>query len=451
MRRFILHDRHTYSSFLSCLDDNSFSKKDLNRKAILGFLRDGILYHNQTFIEGLRKEFTHQVFNLDHERGFIDSSESIELEPKKDTSEEPLDAFVSFFKERREFLKGKKVSIDLTGGVDSRLIASVLSYLKIPFDAVFSLGAGSDEERKIVKAVSEQLGIKLDIIKVKDIKTTQELGSLFALSDGLWDIFAIRSLYEVQGWRKQKGYDLAITGVGGELYKDFWWQQDFPFYKSRKNRLARLLNVRFNRVSIQGQRLDEDMRSIVEPEERNIFDKMSELETSMNTKTYDQIYLHLKIKEQISVLSHAANSIIPTYSPLLESELLSIGYSLPRSTRFFNRFHRQVITKLTPGISQVRTTDGGMSVSSSPPFVARDIFKFVKTKTARVLALLSKRAEKQKPDLPMLIEERLKKSISLLKEADIFSKSAPEDYHEISRILWGRILTLGFVLEKIRQ
>ncbi|WP_421773000.1 asparagine synthase-related protein [Gracilimonas sp.] len=450
MRRFILHDRYNYTSFLSCLDDNSFSKKDLDKKVILGFLRDGILYYKETFIKGLRKEFTHQVFNLDDEVGFIDSSESIELEPKKDTSKEPFDVFVSFFKERREFLQEKKVSIDLTGGVDSRLIASVLSYLKIPFDTVFSLGAGNDEERKIVKEVSEQLGKKLDIIMVNDIESEQELESLFNLSDGMWDVFGIKSLNEVQWWRKQKGYDLAITGVGGELYKDFWWQQDFPFYNSKKTRFNRLLNVRFNRASIPGDWLAGEVRSLVEEDEQKLLDKMFELKTPLNTRTYDQIYFHLKIKEQISVLSHAANSIIPTYSPLLEEELLSVGYNLPRSQRFFNRFHRHVITRLTPGISRIRTSDGGMSVSSDFTYMTGDLFKFFKTKTSRVLALPGKRAKKQKSDLPMPVEERLKESIALLKEADIFSESVPEDYYEIPRILWGRILTLGFVLERLR-
>lgn len=451
MRRFIFQGKHSYSSFLECLGENKFSLDDLNKTAVLGFLRDGILYHDETFINGLKKDFTHQVLSLDDEKGFVDSPGNIELGSDTIASRNALSAFVSFFERRKELLKDKKISIDLTGGSDSRLLASVLHDLEIPFDAVFSLGAGSDEERKIVKEVAEQLGIRLNLISVNEIESEQELASFFALGDGMWDVLGMRSLHKVQSWRKKEGYELAITGVGGELYKDFWWQQDFPFYRSKKNRLDRLLNIRFNRVSVPAHWLKERMKPLVKVDTEMLLDRMSVLQTNMNTKTYDEIYFHLKIKEQISVLSHAANSIIPTYSPLLESDLLSIGYNLPRSNRFLNRFHREVITRLAPEVSRIRSTDGGMSVSSDLTYLGRDIFKFARTKMSRLLEILGKPDDKNHPDVQGFIGNKIDEGIKLLKEAGIFTHRVPEDYHEMPRILWGRILTLGFVLKKLHQ
>lgn len=449
MRIFSTKDNNSYSSLLECLDKEDFTIEDLNFSAILEFLTFGNFYFEETILSEVHKKFSHQKYTLDKNQGF----ENVIFNPENPLREQqlsnPVEQFLSFFEERADHLKQRKISIDLTGGIDSRLIATVLQYFNIPFDAAFSLDSGDEQEAEIVRKVADKLGANLHIVKSDEINSDEEAAQLYKLSDGLLDVLSLKSLKNTQQWRKDNGYDLVITGVGGELYKDFWWQQDFPFYSRRRSNIERLVNTRMYPTYINPNWFGKNMKEAVATQRTDFLKKLQKYKKALNTQTYDQIYYHVRIKEQVSALTEATENYLDSYSPLLESELLQIGYNLPRSQRFFNRFHREIITRLGPEIAKIPTTEGGMSISNKCYNLSRDLGRYGIDKSRKVRSrILSKKKQIVRKRSSQLIENKVKEAMAILKEVEIFSNNVQSQ--NLPEILWGRILTLGMIIKKMR-
>lgn len=440
-----------YDSFLNCIKEENINVEDIDPIAILEFLTFGSIYGNKTFFKGIEKKTTHQPYRIDRKEG-LTRLPNTDVNPLQESQpinvDDAKNKMVNYFSNRDKRLKEKKVSVDLTGGIDSRMVASILLFLEIPFDAVFSISSGSDDEFKIVRRLTAEAGVRLKMIPpVGLIESTEEIRKLIELGDGQWDPIGLRSLSRSQSWRDEKGYELALTGVGGELYKDFWWQQDFPFYLKSQPDFDRLLNIRMYPANIADKWLGSVFNETQDDYLRNFKNILALHRCETNSQTYDQIYYHLRIKEQISVLSHASATFLPVWSPLLEPELLNIGYNLRRRDRFMSALHREVISFCAPHWANIPTTDGGMTVSNRPVQKASDLARFARHKTGRVLSKIKKNesgtSRNTFPD-PVLYEE-IKNVIGKLKEVNILSERAPTRPEQYPSNLHGRLILLGYL------
>lgn len=437
MREFITEDGGHYNSFLECISKSNFTIKDLDRNLVLEFLIYGELYFSKTFIKGVRKEFTHQPYLLHTENGFIKNKASTHHPLKDEIIEDPIDRFIRFFENRKEYLKRRrKVSVDLTGGIDSRLIATIFRYLDIPFEATFSLDSGTENEMKIVERVADELEVKLHILKSDEVSSKTELAELFRLGDGCWDLLGLKSLRNTQNWRKENGFDLVITGVGGELYKDFFWQQDFPYYRKSTSSIRKLVNLRMYPLTINPDWLSQSLSPILSDVKEGFIERLNRFKSSINTKTYDQIYYNVRVKEHISLVSKATLNYLDTYSPLLEPELLEIGYNLPRRKRFMNRFHRDVISRVNPNVSKIPTTEGGMSVSNSEAYIIKDLFKYGVDKSKKIMS-------------KFVLQPKNVNNSSVVKENDMLQNELSAS--ELPEELHGRIITIGYVIAELAK
>lgn len=454
MRTFQIDDGTVYSSFLNCLNDRKFTTEDLNMSAVSEFLIYGQLHGEDTFLERVTKSFTHQRYQFDCEKGLIESTiDSINPLQKRPFSSLKNDQkrFLSFFEDRADHLRGKKISIDLTGGIDSRLIASVLYALDVKYDAMFSMISGDENELKIVQHLCNTLNVDLHIIREESLMDEKEFEALYELSDGIWNPLKIRSLAKAQSWRKGQNYDLVITGVAGELYKDFFWQQDFPFYTSKKHHFERLNRLRMYPSMIAEKWIGEKLREEYTTFQKKFISGLKSHKKQLNTQTYDQIYYNIRVKETSSALSKMSSSYLPVYSPLLDPELLRIGYNLKRRHRFFNNFHRSVITYCTPEIASVPTTEGEISVSMNGSDLFRDVFKYGANKSKTLLSKLTDKritpinSENKHKKLSAIIE----RSIKNLKQVGILSKEAPESASSYPDGIVGRLLLLSKFTESL--
>lgn len=457
MRTFVTKCGAEYDSFIECITAKQFHSDDLDSTAIIEFLTFGSLYGSKTFFSNVSKQTTHQPYTFSENHGLKNSpsvKENSLLKQPPIRLDEAKKRFFEFFDDRKGWLKDKKISVDLTGGIDSRMVAAILIHLNIPFEAVFSTASGSGAELKIVEKLAEQKDIPLKVISLPEYFTSKnEINKLIALGDGMWDPTGLRSLAETQKWREEMGYDLAITGVGGELFKDFWWQQDFPMYKKEKPDFDRLIRMRMYPAEVSAEWLGTVFHKNQSEYLCRFKAHLSTYTESTNTETYDQVYYHLRIKEQISVLSHASANFLPVWSPLLEPELLKIGYNLRRRARFLDRFHRAVISEYVPALSDIPTTGGGMTVSDHPLNIASDIIKFVRHKSGRVLSKLRKTRNNQynKSDIDPLIYDEVSNSIKKLKKNDILSTQAPSEPELYSLTLHGRLILLGYLCGMIES
>jgi hypothetical protein len=457
MRQFINEEGAKFSSFLDAVSSGNYKiPSRLDKTALLEFLTFGSIYGEKTFLMGIKKEATHQPYSINPETGWIEEIQCMNnpLQSSQNLSiEEVKDNFIDFFRPLKDRFAGRKISIDLTGGIDSRLIAALLLYLEIPFDAVYSRLSGGEREQIIVERIAQEFGIPLKIISPPDeITSADEINDLVELGDGMWDPLGLRSMRMTQSWRKENNYDLAITGAGGELYKDFWWQQDFPFYRRNNPRLSRLLHMRMYPAILPRDWLGREIRTKFDPFIPDFISRLENYKQELNTQTYDQIYYHLRIKEQISVLSHASANYLPVWSPLLEPELLKAGYNLRRRDRFFNRFHRAVISECNTQLANIPTSDGEMTVSNDPVDLVKDMFRFTRQKSKRVFTHFRKGRPEPTPgseSVNLSIHTEVSKVIDGLKKVDLFSDEAPDEPSEYPDILHGRLLAIGYLIDRL--
>lgn len=226
MNSFYINNEFAGHSFLKLVKNESLTIQDINFESVLQFLSLGYIYFNETLLFNVKKA------NHFQKHFFISENKLTAPYTPKTTLTNNLDTLSNSFISKFEVLKHlnyKNISIDITGGIDSRLVAVVLDHFDINYDAQFNISSSKLGEIDIVNNVASTLNIPLHIVENGNL-TSDILDTLFYLSDAQIDLLNLQSLYFAQRERQKRNIDLIITGVAGELYKDFWWQQDFPFY-----------------------------------------------------------------------------------------------------------------------------------------------------------------------------------------------------------------------------
>jgi len=251
--------------------------------------------------------------------------------------------------------------------------------------------------------------------------------------------------------RKDKSYDLVITGVAGELYKDFWWQQDFPFYNKNKANLDKLFFMRFYPQHIDSDWLGRNTKLNTKEIFSSLIESFNIYKTTKNTEKYDLIYLNNRIKESLSIMTNASNKYLTVYSPYVESELLNIGYSLNRSDRFFSNFHRNIITKINPKLAAIRTTDDNMSVSNNIIHILTDTFNYPINKSKKII---NKLFRKKNNSIEVAFCESVIKEFDINRQVLIdigcLSTVFPSDIYKVPKALVGRVITIGKVIQLLK-
>jgi len=259
----------------------------------------------------------------------------------------------------------------------------------------------------------------------------------------------------MQNERVHRGITLMLTGVGGELFKDFWWLQDFPFYSRKRPNLERLYAVRIAPTGLDHTFLLEPYAEFSRNYATRFVQKLSDYVVDGNTQTYDQIYYRVKMRDLVGRFVSNHIRFLPCYAPYLEPTAASIGYHLPRRDRFFENFHRRTVTRYRPDVACIRTTQGGITVSSEPGAIVGDLYKYVGNKVFRLTRKLAEKTFKRRyatnvPTSPNLYAQlrqsgASRKALGRLKECGIIAPHCKIEEFKDSYL--GRVVTLAMLLD----
>jgi hypothetical protein len=144
-------------------------------------------------------------------------------------------------------------------------------------------------------------------------------------------------------------------------------------------------------------------------------------------------------------------------APYLERDAVTVGYGLPRLQRFFNGFHRRLITRLNPKVACITTTEGGMSASSKAADVSADLLKYVIDRAERIAKkagqkFLRKTFSHESVDHPSLHGSlrqlaATRRSLERLKDHGILNPSL--QLGEMKSGYLGTLLALDMILERL--
>lgn len=372
------------NSFLQLVRHEGCPLSDMNPAAVAEFLHFGWLFSNKTYFDSINRIGRDDIYFISGK------SDNLRLLKKSniqltDAANSPSKSFEEYFQVLNKSLSNCRISVDLTGGIDTRIVAAMLKHCGLAFETASSGGT----EEYIDVAISGKIAKVLERPWFPTIHCIaaleQEMDDVFRVTDGLYDVLYYHRLYQLQKARRARGIDTMISGVGGEMFKDHWWLHEFPFYYRKDSNIAKFVDMRimsfkpvqgiFTDVfTAAGNNLRKDLIAMFS---MHILDR--------NTKTYDNIFYNFIMADVGGRILTSHSNLLKCYAPFLDLNLARMGFNLPRGERIYNLFHRRELTKINPELARLGTSENSISVSDRPVDMICDVPKFMQDKLKRLL------------------------------------------------------------------
>jgi asparagine synthetase B (glutamine-hydrolysing) len=353
---------------------------DLDRAALVEYLAHGAVFAPRTFVAGVAKLRAGEVLDLP-----ADGSAPRRL--AKALPERPAEgadeAVRRHFAELARSLEGLPLSVDATGGFDSRLVVCLLDREGVPFELATSGHAGTPEV-EIAREIARLTGRPFHLAGHDLGALDAALAETFEAGGGVTDLRRFHRDLQNARARLARGVRVIAHGGGGEFYRDHTFVQDFPRYGSPRVNLGRYYDLRMSPVPLPPGCLGAEGRELLAGLRAATLARFEELRAATNNETYDRIYFHLRSPEHFG--QHYANYVnmgLDVAAPLLDRANALAAIALPPWRRFFYGWHRRMITRARPDLARLPTADG-FSASSEPARMAADAGAFAATQLRRL-------------------------------------------------------------------
>ena len=443
------------TSSLDLVAREGLGSADLSPETIVEYLNTGAGHHGRTFFPSITKLGPAEVVSFADDGAVTHSQArdvSIEAGPQ-------ASGMFEFFEQLAESLRGMKVSVDITGGIDSRLIATLLDQFGVEFETAISGWNEQFEDVRIGRQVAEALGRDhfVTVPNVDDV--TEAMDQRYRVCDGLCDVFGFYRLFQHYRAKQRRGVELVISGIGALQYRDTWWFQDFPFYARKKSNLDRLIDLRLMPIRFPQSLLAGDCAEAGRQLRDRIKAEVSRYVLDLNTRSYDNIQYNYKVRHVVGSSISAGSNMIPVYAPLTELTLSRYGFSRPRRERFLDGVHRKTITRANLRVARIPTSAGGVSVSSKSVDLLRDVPKYFLDKAVRLawklkVKLTNRAIQVMGPDHPDLWAKvralpLTAECVDRLVAAGVLAEGVTEA--KVSDRHLGRLLAVGMLMKHLDE
>jgi hypothetical protein len=437
------------TSFLELARLEKCRAEDVDPEAVVEFFHFGCVYEDRTYFPTIKKINADVVLRC-NSAGRIDSLAKRVL----DIAELPRHSFEWLLQDFAAAAATDRVSVDITGGADSRLLAAALAYFGLPFEMACS-GRPGIPDLYIGAQVAEALGRPFHPT-FHDVANC-DWDELFSLSDAMFDVSKSGRVTQLQHERKKRGITLSVSGAAGEGLRETWWMHDFPFYRRREPRLARLYALRMAPQPLLHGLLRGRFRQCSERQRENLLRRAARYAVPGNTRTYDRIYYYLQLRTWCGIFVTSSIKLLNVGVPYSDPEVMRIGYNLPRMQRVFNRFHRTMISRYSPAVAALPTTESGVTLASGTFALSRDLSRYLADRSKRLAKkigqqVLGKTFFQDTADDPRMFDELLNtmtmlKSTQVLADCGVFGHAV--DPRSIPQRYLGTVFVLGRLFEEI--
>lgn len=342
--------------FFTALREAAPDNSSPNEAAIAQFLYYGCIYSPETVLREVRRTDPGKYYLL--EKGNVREKEK-GLAPLEDL-DAPEDALAVQMRRFAQSVSGREdIACTITGGTDSRAILSHMIHCGL-HPLLDITGKPTDSDVVIAKKIAERLDAKLLFIRDSPEeenwlkKTVQE-------ADGMTGVCGLYRLYKKASRLPEEGIILECGGLNGEMYKNSFINQDYPFYggNPRWEHFLRFKVLTYDfPVHICGSRLVAVMKKT----------PMATLEwlRSHTGRTKANAYLSAgyDILQGRSSAVSAMNSrhYIP-YTPLMERVVVASMFRQNPYSLEMQAFQRKQVTVFCPEIKDIET-DRGLTCAS---------------------------------------------------------------------------------------
>lgn len=357
-------------------------------------------------------------------------------------------------------LEGLAVSVDATGGFDSRLVACLLQGRGLPFELATS-GRPGTPDTEIARTMAGLLDRPFHLAGHGLEGLDEELEATFRMGDGLTDLRRLHRDRQMALARLARGVGVVAHGGGGELYRDHYVIQDFPFYGNGRVRLGRYYDLRIAAVGLPPEALAPGTRGLLADLRAATIARLEACRAATNNETYDLIYLRLRGPEHFGqYYANYVNMGLDIAAPLLDRDNALAAIATSPWRRFFFLWHRRVITRHCPALAALPTAEG-FSASAEPRRMLADLGAFAATQARRAGKKASQRLTGRgrfhvvgafvadAPDFNhrLRASAHFPRAMERLKAAGVLDPDLAPD--AVRDLHVGRILTLGMLLGEL--
>lgn len=364
-----------------------------------------------------------------------------------------LDYFSTFAKS----MTGRRVSVDVTGGFDTRVIACLLSTTDLDFDCGVA-GVPGRPDILIAHQVAEAIDRPLYFHEHDVSNVTADLPKVFLAGDGLTDIPRLHRNRQLCLSRLERGIDTMVHGGMGDMFRDHLFVHDFPRYGIKSFDLERLYRLRVTPINIPDAHLTRSASEMLADIRATTIANFENYNDGTNNRTYERIYYELRSPEFYGVtFTNYINWGMGVEAPFLDHRMFHLATNMSPWSRVFMLWHRRMITKHCPKLAALQTAEG-YTASSHPWRLFVESGNYVRVQAGRVGRKLTERylgkslfhrvgeLEADPPGYRQKLRESalFAQALERLKTADILAHSLQPK--EVRDVHVGRIITMGSLL-----
>ncbi|HEY2446683.1 MAG TPA: hypothetical protein VGI20_13190 [Rhizomicrobium sp.] len=422
----------------------------LDIPALAGFLRFGFYDFWRTFDTRVRFLAGNEIAMVSPGRDIVFRQKAL---PDFRANPHAFD-FDAYVRDVRRAIEARTVSLDLTGGYDSRLLAACLKNAGIRECATTGQSGNLDVE--IARRVASALKLP-HLVSKHDVSGLEERAwTLVHLTHGQMGMLTYDHIYQFTRERQARGIDLCIVGNGGELWKDILWLQDFPFLTGPPD-FKRLFRTRLEPRAVPDLPLTPSFaRAFAAGRNSRIEEMREQFGALPRTMAYDCVYAFRRIPFTSGPsVTAGIRSGLPPFCPLFDFDGAVASFHKPVRERLFSRWHRETIARYAPEIAKLRTDDGlsarkGLSALGDLPFYASNKILRLTQKIVQRLGLPDVRHLSL--DDPRTLEMArilgvAQPAMQRLRTANVLTGDSPTE--QFSRALFDRLLTSGMCLAEV--
>ncbi|MEK0085992.1 asparagine synthase-related protein [Benzoatithermus flavus] len=387
----IFHDEQRVGTdFLALAAARGARAAEIPAEAMLEFVAHGGLFGGRTFLPEVQELAAHEVLLLGPPAPGRPGLRRVKKRLDEPATVEP-DFLLDHFDRLVPSLRPRRLSLDLTGGFDSRLLAALASHHGLVFEAATSGEPGSPDVA-IARRAAAVLGVPLHVTRQHGLDRLEaELPRIFAEGGGLTDVYKFHRDRAVALARLARGIELFLHGAAGAIYKDFFVHHEFPFYHRTEPDLARFYRLRVAPVQLPAACLTPWGRELHRAIVARTLERFAVQRAATNHATYDRIAYFVRAPEDYGhQLSSYVNLGLDVVAPLAEHGNVVRGIRLSSWSRCMHGFHRRLITRLRPDLAALLTTDG-YSASTALAHLPGDLLGYGRNELRRALDKASQR------------------------------------------------------------
>ncbi len=358
----------------------------VNEKAVAQFLRGATVYGPATIYKEIEllEPASIYTFRMDGE-GVRETKKRYWQSPvavqEKMTFEQARDTLIQRLLKAFEAISGEDVICDFTAGFDSRLVISLMSMFRPCKDiSTFVFGPDGSREVNLVEGYCAKLGFRNDHLALPgdwDERSFDYVKRALTITDGEENVFTYAPILWAQD-HKSKGHEYSVNGLGGELYRDFWWIQELTGSKRPAN-LDRLINTRVLQYEYDYSLFSRDfmpeianIKNILKNEFRTSLSDMDPLR-SYNTLQIDNLYFRQKIRRWAGRTISSSNQVVGALTPLTMKQCIESVLTVPPRYKRNGRLVKGIIEKLSWPLSAQEMLNGtpcqNVSVQNAHKFI----------------------------------------------------------------------------------